>query len=124
MNMYRFTWMEHDQCVATTLREHNDLKDSAKAYTQQIYCRSTSGKLCRLTRRRAAHKAPSSEGWHKSTYTTDLLQIHSGKLCMSTTGKTADPLKETLLSRETLQIHSGKHCRSTQRDGWEGEIWT
>jgi len=30
MNMYRFTWMGHDQCVATTLREHNDLKDSAK----------------------------------------------------------------------------------------------
>jgi len=28
--------MGHDQCVATTLREHNDLKDSAKAYTQQI----------------------------------------------------------------------------------------
>ena len=28
--------MGHDQCVAPTLREHNDLKDSAKAYTQQI----------------------------------------------------------------------------------------
>ena len=34
--------------------------------------------------------------------------------------ETADPHKETLLSREPLQIHSGKLCRSTQRDGWEG----
>jgi len=30
MSMYRFNRMGHDQCVATTLREHNDLKDSAK----------------------------------------------------------------------------------------------
>ena len=29
MSMYRFNRMGHDQCVATTLREHNDLKDSA-----------------------------------------------------------------------------------------------
>ena len=52
------------------------------------------------------------------------MQIRSGKHCMSTTSMTADPHKETLLSREPLQIHSGKLCRSTQRDGWEGEIWT
>jgi len=96
MNMYRFTWMGHDQCVATTLREHNDLKDSAKAYTQQISadplretlhdhrwenCRSTSGKLC----------------------------ISPGKLCRSTQGNSADPL------RSTLQIHSGKLCRPMGR---------
>ena len=129
MNMYRFTWMGHDQCVATTLREHNDLKDSAKAYTQQIYCRSTSGKLCRLTRNRAAHKAPCyrERGLHtrrprlKDGTRAHTQQIYcrstSGKLCMSTPGKTADPLKETLLSRETLQIHSGKLCRSTQGTG-------
>jgi len=30
MSMYRFNRMGHDQCVATTLREHNDLKDSAR----------------------------------------------------------------------------------------------
>jgi len=28
--------MGHDQCVATTLREHNDLKDSAKHIQPQI----------------------------------------------------------------------------------------
>ena len=36
MSMYRFNRMGHDQCVATTLREHNDLKDSAKRLPLQI----------------------------------------------------------------------------------------
>ena len=66
------------------------LKDSAKAYTQQVYGRSTSGKLCAII--------------------TDPLQ---GNSVQSTTGKTADPLQGNSAVqgnsadplRETLQIH-------------------
>ena len=81
INLYRFTWMGHDQCVATTFREHNDLKDSAKAYTQQI---KNIGKLCRSTQGNSADPLRETQ------------QIHSGKLCRSTQGNFADPLRETL----------------------------